>query len=197
MSQNIDSRSSGNFFPDRTTRTNPFSPALRRNSGGVIINASLAGEAASTTERGLNDIAVLIFILNRYYSVIFRTIKTRRVPPTTTLACAKEEDSNKPIAKRISHMFNLRGIAGDSPFSIQQEAELMIGHVISHGCLNGTFRRIGITRFHHFNGERNGCCTRRDINIRTLFVILHHIARFVEKGHSDAGCRLISCTVLK
>ncbi len=36
-------------------------------------------------------------------------------------------------------MFNLRGIAGDSPFSIQQEAELMIGHVISHGCLNGTF----------------------------------------------------------
>ena len=35
-------------------------------------------------------------------------------------------------------MFNLRGIAGDSPFSIQQEAELMIGHVISHGCLNGT-----------------------------------------------------------
>lgn len=46
-------------------------------------------------------------------------------------------------------MFNLRGIAGDSPFSIQQEAELMIGHVISHGCLNGTFRRIGITRFHH------------------------------------------------
>lgn len=26
-------------------------------------------------------------------------------------------------------MFNLRGIAGDSPFSIQQEAELMIGHV--------------------------------------------------------------------
>ena len=47
-------------------------------------------------------------------------------------------------------MFNLRGIAGDSPFSIQQEAELMIGHVISHGCLNGTFRRIGITRFHHF-----------------------------------------------
>ncbi|VGK16736.1 Uncharacterised protein [Klebsiella pneumoniae] len=44
-------------------------------------------------------------------------------------------------------MFNLRGIAGDSPFSIQQEAELMIGHVISHGCLNGTFRRIGITRF--------------------------------------------------
>ncbi len=94
-------------------------------------------------------------------------------------------------------MFNLRGIAGDSPFSIQQEAELMIGHVISHGCLNGTFRRIGITRFHHFNGERNGCCTRRDINIRTLFVILHHIARFVEKGHSDAGCRLISCLVLK
>lgn len=94
-------------------------------------------------------------------------------------------------------MFNLRGIAGDSPFSIQQEAELMIGHVISHGCLNGTFRRIGITRFHHFNGERNGCCTRRDINIRTLFVILHHIARFVEKGHSDAGCRLISCLVFK
>lgn len=44
------SRSSGNFFPERTTRTNPFSPALRRNSGGVIINASLAGDAASTTE---------------------------------------------------------------------------------------------------------------------------------------------------
>ena len=39
--------------------------------------------------------------------------------------------------------------------------------------------------------------TRRDINIRTLFVILHHIARFVEKGHSDAGCRLISCLVFK
>ena len=100
---------------------------------------SLAGGCINHREPGLNDIAVLIFILNRYYSVIFRTIKNQTRTASDT-PCAREgKTAASRSQKMMYHMFNLRGIAGDSPFSIQQEAELMIGHVISHGCLNGTF----------------------------------------------------------
>ena len=73
------------------------------------------------------------------------------------------------------------------PFVGVYDAKLIVGNVVSHGCLHRPFGGSIRARFSQFDGKRNGRGAGGNIDVSTFRIVLQQGTLVVKNRHRNAG----------